>query len=176
MGDRIVIRLGTEADVPAVLELLDDAAAWLVARGRVGQWGTEPQSTNPRRVNAVTRWARDGGLYLASPERDARVAGVLAIGPAPEHIPPVDEAEVYVCLLVTARSGAGRGLGRRLLDHARQIARAAGVGLLRLDCYAGDDRALVGYYERQGLAATEPFTVDLPAGPWPGQVMAQRLT
>ncbi|MGI5239588.1 hypothetical protein [Dactylosporangium sp. CA-139066] len=45
-----------------------------------------------------------------------------------------------------------------------------GLPLLRVDCYAGDDRALVAWYERQGLTPSETFT----AGTWPGQVLEQR--
>jgi hypothetical protein len=44
--------------------------------------------------------------------------------------------------------------------------------LLRVDCYAGDDRKLVAYYEGNGFTPTEPFTVE---GRWPGQVLARRL-
>jgi hypothetical protein len=61
--DEIHIRTGEEADVPVVLALLDGAVRWLVERSRVGQWGTEPQSTNPRRIVTITRWAGDGSLY-----------------------------------------------------------------------------------------------------------------
>jgi hypothetical protein len=45
-----------------------------------------------------------------------------------------------------------------------------------VDCYAGGDRALVGYYERQGFTATESFEVPLKSGVvWPGQILEQRL-
>jgi len=50
-----------------------------------------------------------------------------------------------------------------------------GCVLLRVDCYRGPDVALVRYYESQGFVATDEFTVDLPRGPWPGQVLEQRL-
>lgn len=53
------IRPGGEDDVPAVLALLDGAVAWLVARGRPGQWGVDPLSANPRRV-ALTWPGRPG--------------------------------------------------------------------------------------------------------------------
>jgi GNAT superfamily N-acetyltransferase len=101
---------------------------------------------------------------------------VLAVGSAPAYAAPVDEPEVYVNLLVTDRSRKGSGIGARLLDRAREIARERGVSLVRVDCYAGDDRALVRYYESQGFTATDRFTIDLPSGPWPGQTLAQRLS
>lgn len=169
----IKVRAGTLDDVPAVLAMLDRAVEWLVAQGRIGQWGTEPQSTSPFRVTMLTDAARDGGLHLAS--MDERPVGVLAIAPPPRHIPPAGEPELYVRLLVTDRDHAGHDIGGQLLAHARHLARKQGVGLLRLDCYAGGDQALVRYYERQGFTRTAPFTVDRPDGPWPGQVLAQRL-
>ncbi|MER7277953.1 hypothetical protein ABT369_26275 [Dactylosporangium sp. NPDC000244] len=59
---------------------------------------------------------------------------------------------------------------------ARCLAVLRGLPLLRVDCYAGGDRALVGWCERQGLTATTPFTVTLPSGDaWPGQVLEQHL-
>jgi GNAT superfamily N-acetyltransferase len=169
----LTIRPGGSEDVAAVLGLLDGAVAWLVANGRPGQWGTEPASDSPRRHEQATGWARSGGLYLA--EIDGTVVGALAVGDAPAHVPPPREPELYVNLLVTDRSRAGSGIGTALLDKARDIARARGVTLMRVDCYAGHDRALVGYYESQGFVSTEPFTVDLPGGAWPGQVLEQRL-
>lgn len=156
-----------------MLGLLDSAVRWLVEQGRVGQWGTELASTQPRRIDAVTGWANDGSLYLACV--DGVPAGALAVGTAPAYAPPATEPELYVNLLVTGRSFAGRGVGAALLHHARELAAARGLGLLRVDCYAGDDQALVRYYERAGFTATEPFTVNLSTGPWPGQILERRL-
>ncbi|MFY1633420.1 GNAT family N-acetyltransferase [Solwaraspora sp. WMMB335] len=167
-------RAGTEADVPAVLALLDGAVRWLAARGRTGQWGTERQSTNPRRQAMVTGWAKAGGLVLAC-DSGERVVGALAVGAARSYAPPVNEPELYVNLLVTDREWAGRGVGQALLRRARSIAADRGATLLRVDCYAGGDRALVRYYERAGFTAAEPFTLDLPDGPWPGQILSQRI-
>ena len=167
------IRPGRQADVPAVLALLDDAVRWLTARGRPGQWGTGPLSDNPRLTALVTRIAAAGGLHLAV--HGDEVVGALGFGNPPAYVTPAAEPELYVVLLVTDRRRTGQGIGARLLDHARTLAARAGVGLLRVDCYAGDDQALVGYYERQGFTATERFTMAQPADPWPGQVLEQRL-
>jgi GNAT superfamily N-acetyltransferase len=171
--DDLTIRPGGAADIPTVLSMMDGAVDWLVARGRTGQWGSERQSTNPRRQEQARGWATGGGLYIG--ELSGEPAGALVVGSAQRYVPPPTEPELYVNLLITDRAHAGRGVGARLLEHARELARARGVGLLRVDCYAGDDRALVGYYESQGFTATVPFTVPLPGGDWPGQVLEQRL-
>jgi GNAT superfamily N-acetyltransferase len=160
---------GGPDDVGTVLALLDDATAWLVEIGRTGQWGTQPRSANPRGVAQITEWAETGRLHLA--HVDGEVAGALAVGDAMPYVPPATEPELYVNLLVTGRAFAGRGVGARLLDHARAIARERGAHQLRVDCYGGDDRALVRYYERQGFTATDVFAV----GEWPGQILVERL-
>ena len=70
---------------------------------------------------------------------------------------------------MTSRARAGEGIGARLLAHAAALARAAGVGVLRVDCWAGAP-PLVAYYEGQGFARTGTFAV----GGWTGQVFAKR--
>jgi GNAT superfamily N-acetyltransferase len=169
----ITIRHAGHSDVPAVLSLLDGATEWLVARGRTDQWGTEPHSTNPRRIAQITGFADDDGLWVA--EADGRVVGALAVGAALPYVPPASEPELYVRLLVTDRASAGQGIGAELLDHARGLARAAGVGLIRVDCFAGGDGALVRYYEKQGFTRDAEFAVPVNGSEWPGQILIQRL-
>jgi GNAT superfamily N-acetyltransferase len=159
--------------VDAVLGLLDRATEWLVALGRTDQWGTEPHSTNQKRIDQIRGFADDQELWIA--ERDGTVVGALAVGDAMPFIPAATEPELYVRLLVTERAAQGSGIGTRLLDHARTLARGLGVDLLRVDCFAGGDGALVRYYEKQGFTRTEQFTVRVKDTDWPGQVLAQRL-
>jgi GNAT superfamily N-acetyltransferase len=167
------VRRGVGADVPAVLGLLDGATEWLVARGRTDQWGTEPHSTNPRRIEQVRGFLTDGGLWIA--ELDERVVGALAVGEAMPYVSQAIEPELYVRLLVTDRTLTGQGIGTVLLDHARSLARADGVELLRVDCFAGSDGALIRYYEKQGFTRAEQFAVPVSGSEWPGQVLIQRL-
>ncbi|MDG4788403.1 GNAT family N-acetyltransferase [Micromonospora sp. WMMD1102] len=171
--DQLVVRPGGPDDVAAVLALLDGATRWLAELGRTGQWGSAPHSGNPRRIAQVRRWAADGDLYLA--ELAGRPVGALVVGAAVPHVPAATEPELYVNLLVSDRAHAGRRIGARLLEYAEELARSSGVDLLRVDCYAGDDGALVRYYENQGFTATEPFTVPLADRRWPGQVLERRL-
>ncbi|MEH0841602.1 GNAT family N-acetyltransferase [Micromonospora sp. CPCC 205711] len=172
--ETLVIRSGDTADAATVLRLLDAATAWLVARGRTGQWGTEPASGDPRRIAQAEGWAASGDLWLAM--LGDNPVGALVVGAANVHVPPPTEPELYVNLLVTDRAYAGRGIGARLLAYAAELARERGRGLLRVDCYAGADRALVRFYESCGFTATDPFEVERPGcEPWPGQVLACRL-
>ncbi|HEU4947308.1 MAG TPA: GNAT family N-acetyltransferase [Kribbella sp.] len=167
------IRAGDLSDVPAVLALLDRATEWLVANGRTDQWGTEPHSTNPRRIAQVTGFVQARGLWIA--ELDGQAVGALAVGAATPYVPPATEPELYIQLLVTDRDRAGQGIGGELLDHARSLARDRGVDLVRVDCFAGGDGALVRYYERQGFTRAEAFSVPVNDTHWPGQVLFERL-
>ncbi|MEU5938122.1 GNAT family N-acetyltransferase [Micromonospora sp. NPDC047548] len=172
--ETLTVRPGGPADATTVLRLLDTATAWLAARGRTGQWGTEPASADRRRIAQAESWAAGGGLHLA--RLGDTPVGALVVGAATDYVPPPTEPELYVNLLVTDRTYAGRGIGARLLAHAAELARQRGLDLLRVDCYAGADRALVRFYESCGFTATDPFTVQRPGRePWPGQVLARRL-
>lgn len=172
--DQLAVRAGGPEDVAVVLALLDGATRWLVARGRTGQWGVLPHSSNPLRITQVRRWAVDGDLYLA--EHAGAPVGAIVVGEAVPHVPAATEPELYVKLLVADRAYEGRGVGARLLDFAEGLARARGIGLIRVDCYAGDDGALIRYYEGQGFTATEPFSVQLVDRCWPGQLLERRLS
>jgi GNAT superfamily N-acetyltransferase len=164
------IRRGDEEDVPVLLGLFDEAVAWMVSRGNTGQWGTEPWSTQPRRVAGIREDVADGDLWLAEAAGEPVGALIVSDRRSP-GVPPVDEPELYVRLLLVSRRHAGARIGTALLDLARDEARAHGVSLVRVDCYAGGTGDLVRYYTRQGFTPTGTFTV----GTWPGQVFEQRI-
>ena len=163
------VRDGSPGDASVVLGLFDDAVRWMVRRGTIDQWGAEPFSSDPKRVSAVDGWARGDGLRIC--ERDGRPVAAMVLGCAPPYVPPATEPELYVVALVTSRAPAARGAGRVLLDTAEGEARARGLRLLRVDCFAGNDGALVRYYESAGFTRTSSFSV----GAWPGQLLERRL-
>ncbi|WP_214324975.1 GNAT family N-acetyltransferase [Nonomuraea sediminis] len=163
------IRVAGSSDVAAVLGMFDSAVAWLVAQGRTGQWGSEPFTGNAKRTAQVEAWVGSGGMRIA--EVDGQAAGCVTVGAPVAYVEPAPEPELYVQGLVTDQRFAGRGVGRTLLEWAGQEARRRGVGLLRVDCYAGDDGKLVTFYESCGFVREAPFTV----GTWPGQVLQRRI-
>ncbi|WP_131739586.1 GNAT family N-acetyltransferase [Actinomadura roseirufa] len=164
------IRKGGTDDVPAMMAMLDGAVEWLVARGRSGQWGTEPWSARPERVERITGIARTDDIRVA--EVDGRPAGVLALSATPPHyVEAAGEPELYITLLVTDRAFAGHGVGGALIGTALDEARAAGVDLVRVDCYGGGDGRLVEYYRRHGFEPAAEFAV----GDWPGRLLTQRV-
>jgi GNAT superfamily N-acetyltransferase len=139
------IREGGAADLPSVLGFMDEAVAWMVERGQSGQWGSEPISGRLSFVQRLEEWQRDGGLRIAEAD-DGEPVGALVVGEAQPYVREASEPELYVILLVTSRRHAGEGIGAALVRRAVEEARAAGVSLLRVDCWAGAPR-LVAWYE-----------------------------
>jgi GNAT superfamily N-acetyltransferase len=162
-----VIRGGTPADEPALLELFDEAVEWMVSRGQPGQWGAEPPSNSQDWRTRIHALACEPALYML--EVDGRIAGALALGEAPGYATPPEQSEIYILLLLTARTHRGGGLGGELLAHAELLARAAGVDRLRVDCWA-DAPTLVGWYEAHGFTPCGTFE---SRGGWRGQLLAR---
>ncbi len=160
------LRVAALEDTAPILELFDDAVAWMNSVGNTQQWGTTPYSGDPKRVAAVALWAGSGAAVVAT--RDGVPVGAMAVGEATPYAPPASEPELYVVALVARhRSGAGRVL----LGCADVIGHELGVSLLRVDCYAGGDQALVRFYESAGYTRADTFEVK----GWPGQVLERRL-
>ena len=164
----MTIRPGGPGDAKAVLDLFDEAVAWLVARGQTGQWGTEPFSAFERRIERVREWAGGEGLRIA--EISGVPVGALVLGSRPPWVEPAASPELYVEALVTSRSHAGQDIGAALIRRAVEETRAAGLTLLRVDCWAGAP-PLVAWYERQGFTRSGTFDVD----GWQGQVLCRRV-
>lgn len=164
------MRKGGPDDAPVMMAMLDGAVAWLAANGRTGQWGSEPWSDDPRRVERIAAIARDDEIWVA--EVGGRPAGVMAVSSVPpSYVDPIEEPELYITLLVTDRALAGHGVGGALIAKAKEEARGKGVDLLRVDCYGGGDGRLVEYYRRHGFDVVRAFSV----GDWPGRLLSQRV-
>ncbi|MEU1724544.1 GNAT family N-acetyltransferase [Nonomuraea sp. NPDC005692] len=162
------IRPGRPGDDAVLLTMFDSAITWLVSQNRTGQWGTQPFTGDPRRTQQAADWLAGGGMRIA--EIDGQPAGCIVVGDALPYVTPATEPELYVQVLVIDQRHAGRAIGRHLLQWALQEARDRGLGLVRVDCYAGDDERLIAYYESCGFTRDQPFTV----GEWPGMILRQR--
>jgi GNAT superfamily N-acetyltransferase len=149
MVGHVAVRRGCPADTGVLIELFDEAIAWLVARGQPQQWGSEPLSGSARGRRLGADLAAGGHLWMA--ELDGEVVGALVLAhEAPEYAPVIDRPEMYIEWLVTRRRDAGRGIGARLIAAAIREARASGCEVLRVDCWAGAP-GLVDWYRRQGF-------------------------
>lgn len=140
-----------ESDAGAVRALFDEAAAWLVSRG-IRQWspGSWPEPAVAAAIGRGEVWVVRGSECLD--------AALSLADEDPEIWGPPEGRELYLHKLIVARARAGARLGARLLEWARDEARARGRELLRLDCVAGN-LFLRRYYADAGFA--ERGEVDL---------------
>lgn len=164
-------RPGSVDDLDAVMRLFDAAVEWLVARGQPEQWGTEPWSTDPARVERLRTALQEGESWVAVDDAGTVVGATIVSEKPMPYIEPVAERELYVGLLISDPAHRGANIGGSLLDRAKAIARDRGIDLLRVDCFAGGDGSLVRYYESQGFRRVQPFEVK----GWPGMLLAQRV-
>ncbi|MEW9552598.1 hypothetical protein [Nonomuraea sp. NPDC050783] len=98
-------------------------------------------------------------------------------GDIPAVLAMFDSAVAWLARHGRTGQWGGQALHRRSAPHragdpwAAAEALARGVGLLRVDCYAGDDGRLVAYYESCGFTRVAPFRVK----DWPGMLLQRRL-
>lgn len=146
----VEIKLAGPTDIDDVLDILNEAARWLAARG-INQW---PIDGFPRELIAgdISR----GEVYVA--RLDHRPIGTLTLQWSDDLFwPRATEAAGYVHRIAVRR--AVRGLGVELLKFAERATAATGRKLLRLDCFAGN-AALCGYYERAGFGRRADIEID----------------
>jgi ribosomal protein S18 acetylase RimI-like enzyme len=137
-----VRRASGAADVDAIVDVLSEAARWLLARG-IRQW---PDPFPRDRVEAL---AERGDFYVGECEGQL-VATIALLWDDPTFWGEQPPVAGYVHALAVRRAWAGRGIGERLLAWADEQIVRAGRELLRLDCVA-DNRDLRRYYERLGF-------------------------
>jgi len=129
----------------AYIELVEEAATWLWARG-VHQW--RPGEHRAASARLLAR-LESGCLILA--EQDGRLAGgCLLTEAAPACWPDTPDDAMYLGGLVVARRAAGQDLGGQILEEAMQALLRRGKTRLRLDCWDGNE-FLKTYYREQGF-------------------------
>ena len=160
-----MIRPATEADMPAVWALYNDACDAMLGTPYDCEWVMGVHPTREGLLASV--WA--GNLFVAC-EDDGAVMdddATLPLLGAYEHAAwPVDAApeEVAVIhLLVTAPQARGRGVARSMLTHAAGVARARAARVIRLDAFTNNTPAL-SLYSSVGFVDIGPHELLLSEG------------
>jgi GNAT superfamily N-acetyltransferase len=152
----LILTKATLADTAHIMELLDNAAHWLHARGITDQWSVGEFPTG-----RIIRDILNGHVYALRHAASLVAAITIDSRADMELWQPDDDpgCAFYVHRLVVRRRWAGRGIGAFLLDLAAERAAASGLGFIRVDCAKGNGE-LHGYYKRLGFSHVR--TVDLP--------------
>jgi GNAT superfamily N-acetyltransferase len=150
------LSLATPGDLEVILGLIEDARRWLKAQGR-DQWA-KPWPDRETRDARVLRGLVNKKTWIVR-RGDTAVATLTM---AHQHNPGVwvpgacecDLAQraVYLHRLITARSVAGRGLGKWLINWAGNRARTEyGARWIRIDVWT-TNTDLHRYYQKLGFA------------------------
>jgi GNAT superfamily N-acetyltransferase len=114
------------------------------------------ETASPRDPEAMDRFFGDleQGRLLTEPGAKAFVAtidgepcGLAAVHPDADYF--TGHARAYVAILVVAEEADGRGIGRALMNHIEDWARAGGFREVVLDVFANNHGA-IAFYERCG--------------------------
>jgi ribosomal protein S18 acetylase RimI-like enzyme len=133
----------TPEDLPLVMGIIAEAAAWLKEK-RIDQWPSPPNQHWWRRTAA---FIETGEMHIAY--QDGTAIGVLRLNWADTYWPD-DGLAGYVRGLAICNRAHGRGVGQALLVWAGEEIRQHKRPFLRLDCAASNGR-LRQYYEDQGF-------------------------
>ncbi len=122
-------------DMDAITALLPELASFDV-----------PEARNPRHLwegdlATLQRWqqGREPDCLVHVAEMGGNVVGFTLVRLCEELLS--HEASAHLEAIVVAASARGTGLGRKLLDNAEQIAKAAGAGSMTLHVFANNERA-----------------------------------
>jgi len=143
----IEFQVAAPGQIDEVLSVLNEATAWLRARG-VSQW---PERFDPSWVDGAIR---RGETWLV--RVDGAISGTVTLDWADPIWGDVGGAAAYVHRMAVRRQAAG--LGAAILAWAADTARQRGRPALRLDCVAFNPR-LRAYYEAAGFVHRGDVTV-----------------
>ncbi|MGC9670978.1 GNAT family N-acetyltransferase [Planosporangium sp. 12N6] len=152
-------------DFLTVLELLDEAAAWLQARG-IQQWPARFSGDGDWRTERLRKYLADGETYLLRSDGEPIATVTWTLTADPDYAagwPDGPDTGGYVHRMAVRRNWAGLGIGTRLLNWADTQTASAGRRWLRLDC-SRTNRALQRYYERQGFTRVGEVVADIDPG------------
>jgi len=162
LTDEIIIRAARSGEQDVVLDLLAEAAAWLLRQG-IAQWPPRFPAESVRREIAT-------GETLLVLEGTRPIATLTVADNDRDLWGARTEPAYYISRLAVARSARGRGLGYRLIDWVQAKAAARGWPFVRL-ATSRDNPALRRYYEEAGFR----HVTDPPHARWPTSLYERAL-
>lgn len=139
-------------DLPTVLAILDEAAAWLQDQG-IQQWPAQFGGTEGWRAERIADYVDRGEAWLVRAGDEPLAVFNVTVKADPDYAdgwPGGPDDALYVYRMAVRRAWSGRDIGSHILNWASARAHAFALSWLRLDCHR-HNRALQVYYERQGF-------------------------
>lgn len=144
--DELLVEPARPAELRIVLEILDQAAEWMLKRG-ISQW----QSPSPPEVwERMVRGIEKGEVYLAKLPATSEAVGVVRFEWTGAPLWPTETDAGYIHTMAIRPTHMGRQFGRKLLAWALGHVRSRGKRFARLDCIS-TNRRLRDYYEAAGF-------------------------
>jgi GNAT superfamily N-acetyltransferase len=154
------IRRATLDELPIVLDILDDAAAWLRKQG-IDQWPGSFSGDDTWRIDRIRSYIENGCTYLVENEAgEASATFSLTRGADPQFAhgwPDGPDSGGYVFRMAVRRKSAGQNIGSKILSWAGDEVRRWGRPWLRLDAHR-QNLALQRYYEQRGFVKVGEVT------------------
>jgi GNAT superfamily N-acetyltransferase len=143
----LTIERAKPEELGLVMEIVNEAAAWLHSRGIIDQLPS-PMSELVR--NCTEREISKGEVYLTRLDNGDAV-GVFRF----EWSDPIlwcddPEGGGYLHSFALRKIAHGHGIGKTMIAWAKEYVAECGKRFLRLDCW-GENRALCKYYEELGF-------------------------
>lgn len=149
----LAIEQATPEELPLIMAIIDEAAAWLHAQG-ITQQGQSPQP--PAFVAFIEQQIARGDVYLARVGGDA--LGAFRFAWSDEELWADDpDGGGYVHSFAVRPRAHGQGIGAAMIAWAKQHVRARGKPYLRLDCW-GENEPLKKYYAGLGFTLVKYVT------------------
>jgi len=161
-------RIATVEDAPGVTALLEASYPVLFAADYEHDMLAPAL---PRLTKANPRLLASGNFFVAESVNGA----IVGCGGWSKERPGTNEirdGEGHVRHFATHPDWLRCGIGRTIIDHCFEQARAA--GLRRLECYSS--RVAVQFYQAVGFSVVKPMTIELgPDVTLPGLLMQSRI-
>lgn len=148
----LTVDQATPGDLPIVLDVLDEAAAWLREEG-IQQWPAQFGGVADWRAARISGYIDDGNCWILRAGGDPVATFNLSAQADPDYAdgwPDGPDAALYIFRMAVRREWAGRDIGAKILDWSSARAHAAGLSWIRLDCHR-HNRKLQRYYETRGF-------------------------
>jgi protein-tyrosine phosphatase len=133
-------------DLSVVMEILDQAARWMLERG-IWQW----EAPSPPEVwQRMAREIENREVYLARLPETGEPVGTLRFEWTGAPLWPKEADAGYIHSMTVKPAYMGRQLGQRMLEWTIDHVRSRGKRIARLDCMTANPR-LRAYYESAGF-------------------------